>query len=108
MPDQSLILFSPRQPFLDWLNGISETKEPLELEMVHDDYTAYLLPPCDDREEALELIRPHAARFFTHLLYGWCPNQEYWPESLDFDRLCQWFEIRVAPAIFDFNELIAQ
>jgi hypothetical protein len=108
MPEiaKSVVVFRPTQLFLDWLNGFSEGRELLELAMVREDSSGYLIPECDDRDQALEFIRPHATRFFQHLLYGWCTNEELWPAEMGFETLCEWFDIELVSTLFETSAWI--
>ncbi len=103
----SAIVFRPKQPLLDWLNGLPDAEQPLDLEMAREDLDGYLVPEFDTPAEALALVEAHASRFFEHMLVEWCNKREWWPATRDFKTLREWFDIEWVSTLTDASEVIS-
>jgi hypothetical protein len=101
---QSIVIFRPTHVLVDWLNRMADSHGQLTLELLRDDSSGYLVPEFSDDEDALPYIQNHATQFFAHLLYGWCTNEALWPEKMDFEGLCQWFDLEFVPTLFDARD----
>jgi hypothetical protein len=51
---RTAIVVRPGQPFLDWLRRADSTSTEFSLEDIRQQPKVYLLPECEDREEARE------------------------------------------------------
>lgn len=101
------IVFRPKQPLVDWLNGLPDAGAPLDLAVVCEDLDGYLVPDFDSPDEPLALVETHAQRFFEHMLFEWCNNREWWPEKRDFEALREWFEIELVGTLVDAQDVIS-
>jgi hypothetical protein len=104
---RSLVIFRPKQSFVDWLNGLPDAGRQVGLATACEDPSAYLVPEHGSRDEGLAFIHAHAAKFLTHLLLEWCSNEDWWPSTLDFDALREWFDVELVSMVFDTGEMIS-
>ena len=69
----------PGQPFLDWLHRVDPTSGELSLEDLRREPTIYLLPECENEEEAREYLEEVCGEIFQKQLNGWYRVPSSWP-----------------------------
>jgi hypothetical protein len=77
------------QPFPDWLHRADPTSGGLSLEDLRREPTVYLLPECENEEEARECLKEMCGQIFEEQLDGWYRVPSSWPGRRDratFDR----------------------
>ena len=92
--NRSAIVVMPGQPFLDWLHRVDPTSGELSLEDIRREPTVYLLPECENEEEAREYLREVCGEIFEEQLNGWHRVPAAWPVRRDFEVFVRWFEYR--------------
>ena len=65
--------------------------------------TIYLLPECDNLEEALEGLRGDISTIFEEQLNGWYRVPATWPKPRDRRTFLIWFECSFHSMIFDLS-----
>ena len=77
----SAIVVQPAQPFLEWLQGFDPTSAYLTLEDLRHEPTVYLLPECENEDEALEHLGDACNAIFEEQLNGWWRVPSTWPQK---------------------------
>ena len=90
--NRNTIVVSPSQPFLDWLHRVDPTSNELRLEDLRREPTVYLLPECENQEEARAYVEEVCGLIFEEQLGSWYRVPSSWPNRRDLDALDRWFE----------------
>ena len=90
--NRTAIVVRPDQPFLDWLHRADPTSIELSLEDLRREPTVYLLPECENEEEARECLEEVCGQIFEEQLDGWYRVPSKWPNRRDLDAFDRWFE----------------
>lgn len=99
---KSIAIIKPKQPFVDWANQLSSSKEAqVTLDTFKDDNTAILIPPYDDETEARRYISKYCEELFEQELYGWCTNEDRWPKNRTKKMFWQWFAVEFHSMVYD-------
>ena len=77
--NRTAIIVMPGQPFLDWLHGADLTSRELSLEDLRREPTVYLLPECQNEEEARQFLAEVCSEIFEEQLNGWYRVPSSWP-----------------------------
>jgi hypothetical protein len=64
------IVVQPAQPFLDWLHRVDPSSAHLGLRDLRLEPTIYLLPECENREEAIGYLSEVCSEIFEEQLDG--------------------------------------
>src|SRR5713226_7316956 len=102
MINRSAIVVRPAQPFLNWLHQVDPTSAHLALDDLALDPTIYLLPECDNKEEAIEYLREVCGEIFEEQLNGWYRLRPAWPAERDLNAFLRWFDWSLHSMIVDF------
>ncbi len=90
--NRTAIMVRPGQPFLDWLHRADATSGELNLEDLRREPTIYLLPACENEEEARECLEEECGEIFEEQLDGWYRVPSLWPTRRDLNAFDHWFE----------------
>ena len=99
--NRTAIVVMPRQPFLDWLHRADPTSGGLSLEDLRREQTVYLLPECENEEEAREWLKEMCGQIFEEQLDGWYRVPSSWPSRRDLGTFDRWFEWSFHPVVVD-------
>jgi hypothetical protein len=99
--NRSAAVIKPKQPFLEWLNALPDSDQPLNLAEIQQDCTVLLLPEYDDNMQCMSYIKNHFKIIFEKELDGFCIDPDYWPQKRDYKTFLRWFEIEIHSAIID-------
>jgi len=99
--NRTAIVVMPAQSFLDWLQRADPTTGELSLEGLRREPTIYLLPECENEEEAREYLREVCGEIFEEQLNGWHRVPTAWPVRRDFEVFVRWFEYRFHSMLVD-------
>ena len=83
--NRTAIVVKPDQPFRDWLHGADPTSNELSLEDLQREPTAYLLPECENEEEARQYLGEVCGQIFEEQLDGRYRVPAMWPNRRDLD-----------------------
>lgn len=101
--DRSLVLVTPKKPFLDWCQQTKPDRE-ITVEVVRDLPGAFLLPCCHFEEEINAVLESHGPAILHIALAGWTTNQDVWPDIEDPGELMNWFEVAFVPVVIDLGK----
>ena len=90
--NRTAIVVMPDQLFLEWLHRADPTSSGLSLKDPRQEPTVYLLPECENEEEAREWIEKLCGQIFEEQLDGWYRVPSSWPSRRDTDTFDRWFE----------------
>ena len=102
--NRTAIVVRPGQPFLDWLHRADPTSSELNLEDLRREPTVYLLPECENEEEARKWLKEVCGQIFEEQLDSWYRVPSSWPRRRDldaFDRRFEWSLHSVAVDLCD-------
>ena len=102
--NRQVAVIKPKKPYVDWINSLPGTDEPLSIESLNKDCTVLLLPNFDDDEESLKFIKNIYRSIFEIELDSWCTDENFWPKNRDYNIFDQWFTIEFHSEVFDFGE----
>jgi hypothetical protein len=99
--NRSAIVVTPGQLFLNWLHRVDPTSAHLTLADLTQEPTIYLLPECDNQEQALEYLGEISSDIFEEQLNGWYRVPSAWPTERDLSVFQRWFECSFHSMIID-------
>ncbi|SFC38008.1 hypothetical protein SAMN05660443_2430 [Marinospirillum celere] len=112
MLNRSAISVKLRQPFVDWINSISDAGEDeVTLEEVNQESTSYLIPELEEEEDLEKLIAERYLDILENELFSWEEDDSLWPEDIDRALFDDFIRIEPAFMVFDLDDqapLLAQ
>ncbi len=99
--NRSAIIVMPKQPFVDWLNGVDEERAEVTLSDICDDFSCYLIPEVLSRREQKEYLEQNHGRMFEKELQEWYPDRKVWPDDRNFKRFLDWFSVSFHSTVYD-------
>src|SRR5215467_2994939 len=90
--NRTAIVVKPDQPFLDWQHRADPTSNELSLEDLQREPTVYLLPECENEEEARQYLGEVCGLIFEEQLDGWYRVRATWPNRRELNAFDRWFE----------------
>ena len=98
---RAAICIRPKQPYIDWANGLEEGGVKIGVEFTPEE-TVYLI---DDMSEGIvdidSLLEPYCAVIFEEELGGWHRAEADWPKRRDFETFKAWFDTEVHSMVLD-------
>ena len=99
--NRTAIVIIPGRPFLDWLQRADPTSGELSLQDLRREPTIYLLPECENEEEARKFLEDVCGGIFEEQLNGWYRVPSSWPAHRDLNAFDDWFEWSFHSVIVD-------
>lgn len=103
--NRSAVLLRPKAPYIAWAQEVHDPGDmsPEEVAEALGDAepTVYLVPPCDEEEEAAEVLAEVAEMLFEEELEAWSTDASRWPGQRDLAALQEWFEIAFITGVVD-------
>ncbi|WP_299670826.1 hypothetical protein [uncultured Polaribacter sp.] len=97
--NRDAIILKPKQPFLDWYNGLypdddssEEVKDPI----------IYLIDEKNDDVE--KWLKKKFDKFFTMVLGDWHLNKKEWPQRRNYKMFNLWFRVETVEMIYDLEK----
>ena len=103
--NRTALVVRPLKPYWDWANNIKDgipsgMKNYTPTEM---DTTVYLIPDLDP-----SLVQAHVEAIFAEIfedeLNAWWTKEEDWPKERTYEIFKKWFEVSIAPLIYDTDD----
>jgi hypothetical protein len=101
--NRSAIVVHPKQPFLDWLCSVDPTSCELTVEILRDGASIYLIPHCENEEEAREFPGLKCGEIFEEQLDAWWREPSSWPACRDLEVFDAWFDWSLHSMIIDLS-----
>jgi len=89
--NRSVLIVSPKQPFLDWVNSLGDPT--LNLDEIRQDPTAYLIPEVLSNADQSLILEELFAEIVAYELASWCLDEETWPQIESLGAFQQWFDV---------------
>jgi len=102
--NRAAILVRPRMPFLKWLRRVDPTSVEVSLEDLQEEPNVYLLPECENKEDAREHLKQICGGIFELQLDEWYRMPSAWPEGRDLDTFERWFEWSFHSMVIDVSD----
>ena len=100
--NRCLAILLPRQPYVDWLNGLPESREKdWSLEDFHDEGFVYLIPDCLQLEDMRNYVQKNFLVVFENALGRGCQDEDQWPIRRGREIFEVWFEVEIHSTILD-------
>lgn len=99
--NRGLLLVVPKQPYLDWANGLDRHGPEFHLEEGMP--AAYLIPRFGTLEEVDAFVEDVYGTLFEEELAAWTEDRDVWPESRDLDRFYEWFAVEYTDLVADLG-----
>jgi len=99
--NRTAVVVRPKQPFIDWLKSLPDDDSDYALEEISSDNLTFLIPQCDNSDEAMEYIRKRYGLILEWVFGGWATTEELWPEKRNWKMLNEWFDIEIHSEVFD-------
>jgi hypothetical protein len=101
--NRSVVMVTPKQPFLDWLLSVDPASAEVAVEVVCKP-VFYLLPACEDDAVLEEYVRDACKTIFEDQLDGWYRGRSRWPVVRNFNTFRLWFEYRADALVLDLGD----
>jgi hypothetical protein len=100
---RAAVSIKPKQPYIDWANGLDEHGVKLGTEFTREG-TIYLVDDLSEGRSKLEvLLEPYYDLIFEEELNAWHRLAEDWPQERDFALFQAWFEIGIHSLVLDLK-----
>ena len=99
--NRSIAIIRIKQPFVDWANQLPDTEFKSSLDDFKTDCLAILIPGYQTDEEAIGYINEIYENIFIEKLYGWCTEEEWFPQDRTNEMFWQWFEVELHSIVMD-------
>lgn len=100
MINRSGLLIGHKVDFYQWLQGSCPAGSPPPHGISG---TIYLIPACENDEEAEEVVEDIFEMIFQRELRTWHPNERGWPDTADFVLFTRWFAVEAFTIVEDLG-----
>jgi hypothetical protein len=94
------IVVMPREPVLDWVNGVTP-EEPVWVDELSGRANVYFIPRYETPDEVEEHVRGIFDKIFCNELAEWFDDESRWPEKRTYDMFNDWFDVLYDVVVFD-------
>jgi len=96
------ITLHPKQPYIDWANGLEEGGPKLSLDdQDPDSITIFLGPDLEETAAIERWLRKNRDLFFEEMLEEWCTDPDLWPKRRTWKAFNDWFTVRIHTVVAD-------
>jgi len=99
--NRTVLIVTPKKPFMDWANGFAE--DPSEVEAVSVYHSVYLIPEKFDESNFKPFLKKNFEIIFEEELYAMITEAERWPQKRDFKTFNAWFDTQACDTVFDLS-----
>jgi hypothetical protein len=105
MVNRSAITITAKQPFLDWIRNLPDSKiHDTTLEEINEESNVYLLPEWEDDQQRDGILREYFDDIFIQELNAWWTSDKDWPKDRNIAMFKKWFEIQYHSIVEDLGE----
>lgn len=98
MLNRGAVIIRPRQPYIDWANGLDDSDLVPTPEGEH---TVYLIPAYENDDQAMLILSTCYQAIFEAELLGWHTDESDWPNDRSFILFQEWFSIELHSVVED-------
>ena len=102
--NRTVVVLSPKQPFLDWLNKVDPDDHELTVENLRNDNEVFLIPQLADNADSVKWVEQRWSFLFEHMLMGWIVDEAIWPQDRTLALFNAWFDIEVHSMAWDLAD----
>jgi len=108
--NRTLIVITPKQPYIDWLKSLEVSGFDFVLENYQNDGGCYLIDETEfsKQSEFKKFIGKNYLYFFEKELCGIEPNKGKWPLVRNLETFNKWFNVNYHSVIVDLSQLPLQ
>ena len=99
--NRQIAIIKPKEPYLKWLNSVTDPEDPCDFDELNYDCTALLIPHFDGDSESNEYIKKVYKKIFEIELLSWCTDKSKWPKKRSFALFQKWFYIEFHSEVID-------
>jgi len=103
--NRDALIVYPKQALIDWVNTVFP-EDPMECPKMfeHDEGTIYLIPEFDHYDHALDFLKKNFKYFFDSELFGWCTDEEAWPQKRTWKMFQEFFHFSIQSVVINTVE----
>ena len=99
--NRTAVIIKPKQPFVDWINSVSDDSCNYTLEQISRENITFLIPEYDSPVVSKNYIKTNYEMIFEFELWGWITAEELWPKNRNWKMFNKWFDIKINSEVFD-------
>jgi hypothetical protein len=99
------LIVRPKQPYIDWANGLEEGGPKLILDSPEQEYTIYLVEESSLDLDPRPALRRHYSAIFDQELAGWHRDPSVWPRQRNLNTFMEWFDVEMHSMVVDLAEI---
>ena len=103
--NRSIIVITPKQPYIDWLNSLELSANKYTVELYKNDGGVYLVEDIENNKDFEATIMNNYEKFFERELKGVEPNEDKWPSKRNLELFHEWFDIHYHTVIADIANI---
>lgn len=96
------IILSAKQPFIDWINILSEERM-FSLESVEPN--VYLLPESVSVDQAEEVLKTIYLDLLRTELIAWTEEEVLQPRDKTYKLFCEWFDAKICTTVLNVLDI---
>ena len=104
LTNRAAFIVIPRQPFVDWVQGLDADAANIPAEDIMDPRAVYLVFDHEDGYDQEKLIQNNFKAVFEEQLNGWSLDETQWPEKRDLRTFKKWFHIAICSMVIDLAD----
>ena len=89
------ILLTPKQPFIDWANGVDSEGPRFEDTFQDEGEPVFLGPDVNTIDETRAFVVENFDYFFDFYLEMWYVDETKWPQGRTVEMFQHWFDVRI-------------
>ncbi len=98
---RTAISLKPKQPYLDWANGLDEGGVKIGPEFTPEENIYLIQDSSDPRVDLEMMLEPYYAAIFEEELGAWHRVEADWPRRRDLAMFLAWFDVEVHSLVLD-------
>lgn len=99
--NRQVAIIKPKEPYVKWINSITDPEDPCDIDELNNDCTAYLIPHFDDDPESMGYIKKIYKKIFEIELESWSTDKSNWPKKRGFSLFENWFHVEFHSEVID-------
>ena len=99
--DRTVAIVHPKQPFLEWLNSISDVEHAHTIEQAGRECLTFLMPRYVTQDDAEEALKHLYEGILTVQLSMGCTDETRWPVDMSYDMFRRWFDVEFHSMVID-------
>jgi len=99
MLNRSALIVRPAQPYIEWAKSLPDADEILPRS--DGERTVYLVEEILGLSDQDLILKVSFKEIFERELYGWCTDEDMWPQKRTLQMFKQWFTIEFHSVVED-------